>query len=183
MVVLDERVFEHGFVQEPVTAPDERAARRALRDQIAGLERRLCDMLASAFPHTALDVSVPAPGGPRVLSLGELEQVRDDLADRLAAAQRALAEQGRRQAQARVLLEKMLLDPGSYRTTRLPARELGEGGCGVYQVVPRLGVIGMLAGWWHVKLSSGCPSPGRVTPAKMKSGTRLGGHMAACATH
>jgi len=37
------------------------------------------------------------------------------------------------------------------------ALELGEGGCGVYQVRPRLGLIGMLAGWWHVKLSSGCP--------------------------
>jgi hypothetical protein len=24
-------------------------------------------------------------------------------------------------------------------------------------VRPRLGLIGMLAGWWHVKLSSGCP--------------------------
>ena len=33
----------------------------------------------------------------------------------------------------------------------------GDGGCGVYQVRPRLGIIGMLAGWWHVKLSSGCP--------------------------
>ena len=51
-----------------------------------------------------------------------------------------------RQARARVLLEKMLLEPGRYRRTRLPARELGEGGCGVYQVVPRLGIIGMLAG-------------------------------------
>lgn len=28
---------------------------------------------------------------------------------------------------------------------------------GVWQVRPRLGLIGMLAGWWHVKLSSGCP--------------------------
>jgi hypothetical protein len=167
MVVIDERVIDRSLVPalEPLTAPDERAARGALRDQISGLERRLCDLLASAFPHTELDVSVPAPGGPRVLSLGELECVRDDLADRLASAQRALAEEGRRQAEARVLLERMLLEPGKYRTTRLPARELGEGGCGVYQVVPRLGIIGMLAGWWHVKLSSGCPLPARVTPA------------------
>ncbi len=31
------------------------------------------------------------------------------------------------------------------------------GGCGAYQVRPRLGIIGMCMGWWHVKLSSGCP--------------------------
>ena len=34
---------------------------------------------------------------------------------------------------------------------------LGVPGCGEYRVVPRLGLIGMLAGWWHVKISSGCP--------------------------
>jgi hypothetical protein len=27
-------------------------------------------------------------------------------------------------------------------------------------VRPRLGLIGMLMGWWQVKLSSGCPLPG-----------------------
>jgi hypothetical protein len=171
MVLVAERVTGPGFRQaDPaVTAPDERAARRALRDQIAGLERRLCDALVSAFPHTAIDVSVPATGGPRVLSLGELECVRDDLADRLADACRALAERGRSEARARVLLEQMLLDPGRHRRVRLPARDLGEGGCGVYQVQPRLGIIGMLAGWWHVKLSSGCPLAtgwrGRAIPA------------------
>jgi hypothetical protein len=35
--------------------------------------------------------------------------------------------------------------------------DLGQGGCGVWQVRPRLGLIGMLAGWWQLKLSSGCP--------------------------
>jgi hypothetical protein len=29
--------------------------------------------------------------------------------------------------------------------------------CRTWHVRPRFGVIGMLAGWWHVKLSSGCP--------------------------
>jgi hypothetical protein len=27
----------------------------------------------------------------------------------------------------------------------------------VWHVRPRLGLVGMLAGWWQVKLSSGCP--------------------------
>jgi hypothetical protein len=41
----------------------------------------------------------------------------------------------------------MLLAPGRHRFERVAAAELGEGGCGVYQVRPRLGLIGMLAGW------------------------------------
>jgi hypothetical protein len=40
---------------------------------------------------------------------------------------------------------------------RVANRDLGENGCGVWQVRPRLGLIGMLMGWWQVKLSSGCP--------------------------
>jgi hypothetical protein len=54
----------------------------------------------------------------------------------------------------------MKLEPGRYKFVRLPVRDLGEGGCGVWEVRPRLGLIGMLAGWWHVKLSSGCPLSG-----------------------
>jgi hypothetical protein len=40
---------------------------------------------------------------------------------------------------------------------RVANRDLGESGCGVWHVRPRLGLIGMLMGWWQVKLSSGCP--------------------------
>ncbi len=60
-------------------------------------------------------------------------------------------------ARARELLERMRLEPGRYKFVRLPVRDLGEGGCGVWEVRPRLGLIGMLAGWWQLKLSSGCP--------------------------
>ena len=58
------------------------------------------------------------------------------------------------------LLERMKLEPGRYQFVRLPVRDLGQGGCGVWEVRPRLGLIGMLAGWWQVKLSSGCPLAG-----------------------
>jgi hypothetical protein len=92
-----------------------------------------------------------------VLALGELEAVRDALADRLAAARAELEARGAEHERKRVLLEKMLLEPGRYKFARITQAELGEGGCGVWQVRPRLGIIGMLAGWWHVKLSSGCP--------------------------
>ncbi|HET8537568.1 MAG TPA: hypothetical protein VFL73_10360 [Solirubrobacteraceae bacterium] len=115
---------------------DERAARADLRAQIAALEAR--------------GARVRARGGPHLLSLGELERVRDGLA---ARPQPVVADH----EAARVRLERMLADPAAHRWERVSLAELGEPGCGVYAVRPRLGLIGMLAGWWQVKLSSGCP--------------------------
>jgi hypothetical protein len=60
----------------------------------------------------------------------------------------------------RVRLERMLLEPAKYRFARISCADLGQPGCGVWQVRPRLGLIGMLMGWWEVKLSSGCPLAG-----------------------
>src|SRR5262249_57664186 len=71
----------------PGVAPlrvDERAARRSLLDQIAKLESDLATLFCSAYPPTRFDWSVASSGGPRILSLGELERVRDELAERLA---------------------------------------------------------------------------------------------------
>jgi hypothetical protein len=59
----------------------------------------------------------------------------------------------------------MKLEPGRFRHVRLPVRDLGQGGCGVWHVRPRLGLIGMLAGWWQLKLSSGCPLPRGPLPS------------------
>jgi len=144
-------------VRRAGTIADERAARRQLRAQIARLETQLSDALISAFPYGPVATAVPAPGGPRVLGLGELERVRDALAARVGSARAELDERGERQAACRALLERMLLDPGRHRFVRVANRDLGEPGCGVWHVRPRLGLIGMLAGWWQVKLSSGCP--------------------------
>jgi hypothetical protein len=138
----------------------ERHARRELRGQIARLERELANTFVSAFPRSALDVSVPASGGPRLLSLGELESLRDALASRLTQARRELARRGEEEERNRILLERMLLEPGRYKFVRIPCADLGEGGCGEWQVRPRFGLIGMLAGGWQVKLSSGCPFAG-----------------------
>ena len=144
---------------------DEVAARRALRRQIARLERQLADVLVSTFPHGSVDVSVPARSGPRLLDLGALEALRDDLAERLRAARAVLAEQAGRRREAQRLLEAMYADPAKHRFVRLPRSELGVHGCGAYEVRPRLGIVGMLMGWWQVKLSSGCPRAGRGEPA------------------
>ena len=140
----------------------ERAARITLRRQIAHLEAELSRSVVRMFEmRGAVEQARPRAGveacGPRLLDLGELELIRDDLASRLREAELAGEQLAERQAAARVLLQQMLLEPGHHRFTRIPLRELGEPGCGVWHVRPRLGLIGMLAGWWQVKLSSGCP--------------------------
>lgn len=145
------------------TAPDEAAARRALRGQIARLERRLSDAVAASMPEGGIPTAVPAMRGPRLLTLGELELLRDALAARVSDAAVVLEQRERRREDARVRLERMLLEPGRHRHVRIPRRELGESGCGVWHVRPRLGLVGMLMGWWQVKLSSGCPLAGHGT--------------------
>jgi hypothetical protein len=149
----------------PPAEVDETAARSTLRAQIARLERELGDTVLAAFPHVReprrAHAGLPRTG-PRLLSLGELERVRDDLAERLRAARVVVARRAELESRSRALLEEMLRAPERHTTTRLPLADLGRPGCGAYSVRPRLGVIGMLMGWWHVKLSSGCPRP---TPA------------------
>jgi hypothetical protein len=163
VVVVDERAqgLSAGPHRAGIAAPAQdaaRAARRTLAEQVARLERELGETLVAAYPRHGIDVSVAARArGPRLLGLGELEALRDDLADRLALARAEVTRRGEREQAARELLESMLVDPRRHKFVRLPNTALGEGGCGVWQVRPRLGLVGMLMGWWQVKLSSGCP--------------------------
>ncbi len=53
-----------------------------------------------------------------MLSLGELEVVRDELAERLREARATITRRADEQAEKRLLLERMLLEPGRYRFTR-----------------------------------------------------------------
>jgi hypothetical protein len=148
------------FTVSPASTEDAaRAARRTLRAQIARLERELADAFVTAYPMGGLERPADVLSQPRLLDLGELECVRDDLAERLRAARVTIAERAEIQAANRLYLERMLLEPGKHRFARVSCRDLGEPGCGVWQVRPRLGLIGMLMGWWQVKLSSGCPLP------------------------
>lgn len=148
-------------------AASERAARRALRGQIARLERELSGVVASRFPH--IPVTPAGPGvqaGARLLSLEELEHQRDRLVQGL---QQVRAEAKRRvelELGSQELLERMKLEPGRYKFMRLPLANLGQGQCGAWEVRPRLGLIGMLAGWWELKLSSGCPLARGRAPAR-----------------
>lgn len=146
-----------GAIRPRIAELDERAARDAIRRQIGRLEYELSALVASAFPHVS-----PAEGGgealsgPRLLSLGELERVRDRLVAEVSRARRQASERAELERRAQSLLERMKREPARYKFTRLPVVDLG-GSCGIWVVRPRLGLIGMLAGWWQVKLSSGCP--------------------------
>jgi hypothetical protein len=120
----------------PDVLVDERLARDDLRRQIARLEAR--------------GRRAPGERAARLLGLGELEALRDTM---LHGPSRPAPVE--RFAHAR--LEAMLADPATHRRARVSLRELGRPGCGSYYVGPRLGIVGMLAGWWEVKLSSGCP--------------------------
>jgi hypothetical protein len=154
--------------------PAERAARRTLRDQISRLERELADAFVTAYPMGGLDqpAAVAAGRSPRLLDLGELELLRDDLAGRLRDTRISIARRAEEQAERRRALERMLLNPAEHRFERIWCRELGQPGCGAWQVRPRLGLIGMLMGWWQVKLSSGCPLAGGHAPARPPAVTR-----------
>lgn len=136
---------------------DERAARRTLRGQIARLEAEIGNAVASAYPR--LDPVAPVRGfaGPRMLDLGELERTRDELAERLHALRSRTREQADRQEAKRLLIEQMLVEPARFKWVRVSGEDIGEHACKHWHVRPRLGLIGMLAGWWHVKVSSGCP--------------------------
>ena len=149
-----------GAVADSRADVGERAARSSLRAQLARLEREHSAIVAGGFPF----ISAPIPEtrsdvGPCLLGLAELERSRDRLAGRVAELRRMAAHRAEHERRSQELLERMKLEPGRYKFMRLPVNDLGQGGCGVWEVRPRLGVIGMLAGWWQVKLSSGCPLP------------------------
>jgi hypothetical protein len=142
-----------------VDALAERRVRDDLRRQIAASEKRLGELFASAFPRKGFNWTVGAAGGPRVLGVAELERVRDALAVRLREAQAELGRRGEVEEANRGLLESMIAEPDRYRWVRISGEDVGEPGCRQWHSRPRWGILGMLLGWWRVKLSSGCPLP------------------------
>ena len=147
---------------------DERAARRSLLEQVARLESELAALFCSTYPRTGFDWRVRAAGGPRLLSLAELEQLRDDLAERLSDNRRALSQRSYAEEQSRARIEAMMLAPEQHKWVRVANEDIGERGCKHWHVRPRFGVLGMLLNWWRVRISSGCPlataPPGRAAP-------------------
>jgi|1186.fasta_scaffold38630_3 DNA-binding transcriptional regulator YhcF (GntR family) len=134
---------------------DEAAARRELRRQIARLEAELASYPAARSDAEAVHPLLRAKG--HVASFAELEATRNELMERLKAARVAEEKRGRREERARLRREGMLRDPERHRFERIALEECGDPGCGEFRVVPRFGPVGALAGWWRVKVSSGCP--------------------------
>jgi hypothetical protein len=135
----------------------ERRARDDLRRQIARLELELGQLFASAFPRREIEWRVGAVGGPRVLPLAELERVRDALAYRVREARAEIARRADLEEANRALIEEMIIAPERHRWVRVSNEDIGETGCRHWHSRPRWGIVGMLLGWWRVKLSSGCP--------------------------
>jgi hypothetical protein len=141
-----------------VSAGDELAARAELRRQIGRLELELGRLAAEAFPRLRLNTAVgPAAAMPRALDLGELERVRNELATRVSEARGDLDRKGELETRNRELLDDMLARPEDHKWLRISRDSLGEPGCGHWHSRPRFGLLGMLMGWWRVKISSGCP--------------------------
>ena len=138
---------------------DERAVRRTLLDQVARLEGELASVFCATWPRTEM----PHPtvsgrgGGPRLLPLAELEELRDELAARISDARSALSDRTWVEDQNRRLIEEMMLEPERHKWRRVAAEDIGERGCKHWHVRPRFGVVGMLMNWWRVVISSGCP--------------------------
>ncbi len=137
---------------------DERLARAELRRQIGRLEYQLARLAAEAFPRLEIETRVEAVAAePRTLDLGELERIRDQLAERIAGARAELADRAEVETANRELLDDMLAKPADFKWLRISRADVGEPGCGHWHARPRFGLLGMLMGWWRVKISSGCP--------------------------
>ena len=148
---------------------DERLARAELRRQVGHLERELGGLFAEAFGRIELSHRVEAGAAePRILDLGQLERIRDELADRVADARLRLRERAVVEARNRELVQQMLASPQDFKWVKVSRQDVGEPGCGHWHSRPHLGPIGMLMGWWRVKVSSGCPLAGRLAAVEQE---------------
>jgi hypothetical protein len=138
---------------------DERAARAALKAQVARLEEELAGLVCSSWPRAepVRRTGLGGGPGPRALSIGELEEARDRLATELGEAKRRVALRAAAEEESRRLREEMLLEPERHRGVVVSNAEMGEPGCTRFEARPRFGLLGMLMRWWRVVVSSGCP--------------------------
>lgn len=175
MPALLERLEREDFAGLGVGV-DERKARLELRRQISRLESELAGLFGEAFGHTRIPHRVEGIAAvPRVLDLGELEETRDRLAERIAEAMSALEDRSQVETGNREMLREMLDRPRDFKWVKISRADVGEPGCGAWHSRPLLGPIGMLMGWWRVKVSSGCPLSGRLAAVERKVEAREAG--------
>lgn len=136
---------------------DERAARAALRAQIARLEEQLAAHVTTAFPLSPTPAPIGGGTGAALLTLAELELKRDALAERVGQVRRELDARGAEQELARGRLERIMLEPEAHPWERVTNADIGEPGCRQVHARPRFGILGAMLDWWRVRISSGCP--------------------------
>jgi hypothetical protein len=122
------------------------------------------ELFASAFPRQEIDWGIGSVGGPRMLSTGELERTRDALTLRLRDARSEIAARADVEEANRGLLEDMIAAPQRHKWLLVSNEDIGERGCRHWHSRPRWGILGMLFGWWRIRLSSGCPLAGGLVP-------------------
>lgn len=150
------------LVSAPVPASlhegDEALVRRELRRQIAAMERELGRLLGSAFPRKGIEWRAgTGQWGPRLLSARELEAVRDRMDLHLRDVRGRLHSVAYVEGRNRELVEDMLMEPARHKWVQVSNEDVGEPGCRHWHSRPRWGILGMLMGWWRVRISSGCP--------------------------
>jgi hypothetical protein len=135
----------------------ERAQRRDFLRAIENLERELQQIITALTPANRRRLIIHSSARPHLLSLAELEIVRDGLVAELERVQETLAPQIHTRREKRILLKRMTEQPVKFHWARVTTIDLGEHGCRSWEVVPKLGPVGLLANWWRVRISSGCP--------------------------
>jgi DNA-binding transcriptional regulator YhcF (GntR family) len=148
---------------------DQPGARRELRRQIAKLEGTLAAYAEGSRIGTLRPASRP---GPHLPDVGELERTRNFLVDILAELGAAAEHQAAQRERARLEREAIVRDPAAHRWARIDNDQLGEPGCRNWHAVPRFSLLGLLMGWWRVKVSAGCPLAGPREAASDDQGER-----------
>src|SRR5689334_19121359 len=105
---------------------DPRLAPQVVDDLAIRLQAELGALFCSTYPRTGFEWTVRSRGGPRLLSLSELEQVRDELAAKLQHNRRVLGDRTYVEELNRRRIEEMLLEPERYKFVRVRNEDIGE---------------------------------------------------------
>lgn len=137
---------------------DKVPVRRELRRQIEKLEVSL-----GAYPDSLRPTGEVHPlfgPQPHVAGVAELERSRNRLVDRVAEFGALAEHRSTEQQLSRRHLEEMVRAPEAHKWERVDNERIGEPGCRHWHSRPRFSLLGMLMGWWQVRVSSGCPLAG-----------------------
>ena len=149
--------------ESELSAGQERPARASLLAQIERLEGKLTELVCCDRWRGEPEEAGGPRQGARLLSLGELEAIRDRLVDRVGEGRADVSARTEAQEAGRRLRESMLLEPGRHRWVRVTNKQIGEPGCLSWHVRPRLGpdrdAHELVAGGGQLRLSVAASGP------------------------